>query len=93
MTEGQPTEIVQDTPECSTEFQNLDFGWALTSLKTGQRVTRRGWNGPAQYLELQIPDVNSKMTLPYIYICTVQGDFVAWLVSQTDLLSTDWDIV
>jgi len=30
------------------------------------------------------------MTLPYIYITTVQGDLVPWLASQTDLLAADW---
>lgn len=30
------------------------------------------------------------MTLPYIFITTVQGDRVPWLASQTDLLAEDW---
>lgn len=70
-----------------------DFGFALTALKNGLRVTRHGWNGKSQYLELQVPDENSKMTLPYIYITTVQGDQVPWLASQTDMLAEDWDIL
>lgn len=69
-----------------------DFGWALARLREGQRVTRDGWNGRGQYLELQTPDANSKMTLPYVYIRTVQGDLVPWLASQTDMLATDWDL-
>lgn len=68
----------------------MDFGFALQQLKQGARVTRAGWNGRAQWVKLQVPDANSKMTLPYIYIKTVQGDFVPWLASQTDLLATDW---
>lgn len=67
-----------------------EFGWALAQLRQGYRVCRDGWNGKNQWLELQKPDENSKMTLPYIYICTVQGDLVPWLASQTDLLATDW---
>jgi len=70
----------------------FDFGVALQNLKGGNKVTRDGWNGPGQYLELQVPDENSKMTLPYIYISTVQGDLVPWLASQTDMLATDWRI-
>ncbi len=31
-----------------------------------------------------------RMTLPYIYMSTVQGDLVPWLASQTDLLAEDW---
>jgi hypothetical protein len=43
------------------------------------------------HLALQTPDEHSKMTLPYIYMFTAQGDLVPWLASQTDVLSNDWD--
>jgi hypothetical protein len=66
------------------------IGWAIKQMWDGNKVTRRGWNGPGQYLELQVPDEHSKMTLPYIYITTVQGDRVPWLASQTDILASDW---
>lgn len=66
------------------------FSTALSHLKSGSRVTRAGWNGKGMYLELQVPDANSKMTLPYIYIKTVDDNFVPWLASQTDLLAEDW---
>ena len=45
---------------------------------------------PRMWLMLQVPDAHSKMTLPYVYIMTAQGDLVPWLCSQTDLLATDW---
>lgn len=70
-----------------------DFGWALEVLKHGQKVAREGWNGKGQSLELQVPDEHSKMSLPYIFINTVDGHRVPWLASQTDLLSEDWVIV
>lgn len=66
------------------------FGQALIELKAGYLVSRFGWNGPGQFLTLQVPDENSKMTLPYIFITTVQGGRVPWLASQTDMLATDW---
>lgn len=44
-----------------------NFGWALSDLREGKSVYRKGWNGPGQYLTLQVPDENSKMTLPYVY--------------------------
>lgn len=69
---------------------NWDFSVALKELNTGGRLTRQGWNGKSQWLEMQRPDAGSKMTLPYIYIRTVQGDLVPWLASQTDLLAEDW---
>lgn len=70
-----------------------DFGWALDALKNGERVSRDGWNGAGQYLTLQVPDEMSKMTLPYIFITTVQGHRVPWLASQTDMLAEDWNIL
>lgn len=71
----------------------MNFGQAIEAVKQGKKVQRSGWNGKGQYLELQRPDSMSKMTLPYIYITTVQGDRVPWLASQTDMLSEDWSTV
>jgi hypothetical protein len=70
----------------------VGFGEALEAMKSGFSVQRDGWNGPGQYLTLQAPDPHSKMTLPYIYIRTKQGDLVPWVASQTDLLGLDWSI-
>lgn len=76
----------------------MDFGAALQELKRKNKVTRSGWNGVGMWLELQVPDVNSKMTLPYIYLNYPPGHVyptgarVPWLASQTDLLSDDWSI-
>ena len=71
----------------------MDFGYALRALRSGARLTRRGWHGAGQFVALQVPDAHSKMTLPYIFITTVQGDRVPWLASQTDLLAEDWEVV
>lgn len=67
-----------------------DFSWALDTLRDGGSVTRHNWNGPNQRLHLQRPDSGSKMTQPYIFIVTAQGDRVPWFPSQTDLLANDW---
>ena len=78
------------------------FGGALEHLKAGHEVSRLGWNGKGMRLKLQVPDANSKMTLPYIYIeypvnpehhAHPQGCKVPWLASQTDLLADDWVVV
>ena len=74
-------------------MEEHDFGWALKMLKAGKRLTRSGWNGKGMYLELQVPDENSKMGLPYIYMSTVEKKFVPWLASQTDMLADNWEIV
>ena len=68
----------------------MNFGQAIEALKQGKKVARAGWNGKGLHLELQRPDAHSKMTLPYIYMYTAQGDNVPWLASQTDMLSEDW---
>lgn len=77
--------------------QLFDFSEALKILKLGGKVQRNGWNGKGMWLMLQVPDENSKMTLPYIYIeypvghsAYPNGSRVPWLASQTDLMSEDW---
>ena len=69
-----------------------EIGWAINALREGEQVRRSGWNGKGMWLELQTPDENSKMTLPYVFMSTAQGDLVPWLCSQTDLLAVDWEI-
>lgn len=70
----------------------MNFGDALIMLKRKVKMKREGWNGKGMYIDLQVPDEKSKMTLPYIYIKTSQGDLVPWLASQTDILSHDWTV-
>lgn len=53
------------TPDTINIF---DFGTALQALKENHKVARKGWNGNGIFLELQVPDENSKMTQPYIYM-------------------------
>ena len=69
-----------------------NFGMAIDALKNGQRVHRSGWNGKGMCLELQTPDANSKMTLPYIYMKTADHHLFPWLASQTDMLADDWAV-
>ena len=71
----------------------MTFGKAIEVMKNGERVRRAGWNGKGMWVELQKPTEKSKMSLPYIYMYTAQGDLVPWLASQTDMLSNDWEKV
>lgn len=71
----------------------MNFGQALEQLKLGSKVSRNGWNGKGMWIHLQVPDVHSKMSLPYIYMKTADDKFVPWLASQTDVLAEDWVIV
>jgi len=68
----------------------FDFGQALTILKAGGKVARKGWNGQGMHLGLQEPDENSANKQPYIYIIPVGGARVPWVASQPDLLESDW---
>ena len=72
----------------------MNISEAIDRMKRyGEKVARINWNGAGQFLELQVPDEHSKMTLPYIFINTVTGDRVPWLASQTDILAEDWIVV
>ena len=80
------------------DAQQQDFGWALERLRTGERVSRRGWNAkgmwlmlvPQSALPITIGKHEAKM-LSYVVMKTATGEFVPWLASQTDLLSFDWE--
>jgi len=78
---------------------HMNFGEAIESLKEGNKVARKGWNGKGIFIELQRPDAPSKMTSPYIFIDTTglqssneyaPRSLVPWLASQTDMLAEDW---
>jgi hypothetical protein len=77
----------------ATQKEQMDFSEALKAMKNGSRAARTGWNGKGMWIEIQSPDENSKMTLPYIFMKTAQGDLVPWLASQTDLLAGDWQLL
>ena len=88
---------------------NLNFGHAVELLKQGKRVARKGWNGKGMFLLLitgetvrysinQVygdgyPDSVGFSVLDAIYMKTADDKLVAWLASQTDILSEDWQVV
>lgn len=77
----------------------MNFGEALHVLEQGGKVQRTGWNGNGMWLELQVPDEHSKMTLPYLFLSypadakSTPGARVPWAPSQTDVLAKDWQVV
>lgn len=71
----------------------MDFSKALEAVKNGQRIQREGWNGKDLTIQLQVPDTNSKMNLPYLYIEYPDGKRCPWLASQTDILAEDWKVI
>lgn len=77
----------------NTTPETFNFGIALNYLRAGNKVSRRGWNGKGMFLALQVPDENSKMKRPYIYIVPDVDFVVPWVASQADLLTEDWFLV
>ncbi len=80
--------------------QTLTFSDALVKLKAGAKLRRSGWNGKSMWIQLQVPDEHSKMTLPYLYMeypaghpAYPDGCRVPWLASQTDIVAEDWEEV
>lgn len=93
------------------EFRPTDgmsFGFAIEAAKMGKKITRRGWNGKGQYVELgtcfqytsHSGDVPKSTCVQHtdigsaalVFVGT-RGRQVGWLASQSDMLADDWRIV
>lgn len=83
----------------------MNFGQAIEVLKTGNKVTRVGWNGKGMFLFLVqgsqfkvnrppllgiYPEGTEINYRPHIDMKTVNGEIVPWVASQSDLLEEDW---
>jgi len=76
----------------------FDFSTALNKLKNGEKVTNTSWNNQSgMYLEMQVPDKNSKMTVPYILFNIPCNEEKAgfkrvpyYWPSNHDLFSEEW---
>lgn len=85
-----------------------DFAWALAQIKAGKKVARSGWNGKTMFVFL-VPGSRFRVNRPpllgiypegteidyhaHVDMRTATGQIVPWLVSQTDLLADDWEVV
>ena len=81
------------------------FGEAIKAVKNGSRISREGWNGKEQYVELakcisyvnpagytvnaQHQDIGNN-ALAFVGTRGVQ---LGWLASQSDMLAEDWMII
>ena len=66
------------------------FEEALKALKNGAKIRIISWKSDV-YISLQIPDVNSKMTAPYMYVTSRYGQ-VPWMPTQIEIMSGQWEI-
>ena len=83
-------------------FEAMSFGHALALLKKGYKLSRAGWNGKKQYIELAagISYMNSDgniinahheaMGNQAIAFVGTSGVQLGWLASQADMLAEDW---
>lgn len=76
----------------------MNFSEALEYVKSGNRISRHGWNGKGMFL-FYISGTAWTYTdgkhdnyplLPFIAMKTADGGVVPWLASQTDILAEDW---
>ena len=87
------------------EAEGMTFGTAIDAAREGAKITRRGWNGKGQYVELAsciaytAPDgqvVNAEHSATgsqaFAFVGT-SGVQMGWLASQADMLAEDWQIV
>lgn len=80
--------------------EGCTFGQAIELLKSGLKLSRKGWNGKGMFLflvsggawdfECDIHGVDGLHTLPFICMKTADGKLVPWLASQSDILAEDW---
>ena len=84
------------------DLNAADFSDALMWLKEGKRVSRSGWNGKGMFLlliaggawgfECDVEGVDGHVASAFICMKTADNKLVPWFASQTDLLSTDWQV-
>ena len=81
-----------------------NFGEAIEMMKNGKRMSRRGWNGKRQYIELAtgISYKNAEGEIvnaeheaignAAIAFVGTSGVQMGWLASQADMLAEDWEV-
>lgn len=82
----------------------MTFGEAIKAVKEGKRISRKGWNGKNQYVELatcisyrdpdgEIVNVDhddiGNAALAFVGVSGIQ---LGWLATQTDMLADDWEV-
>ena len=91
--------------EIHLDVHTFTFGEAIRRLKVGQKVSRKGWNGKKQYIQLAT-GISYKSADEEIVNCEhdaignkaiafvgTSGVQIGWLASQADMLAEDWVVV
>lgn len=82
-------------PNPNTNIEVFDFSEALKRIKKGRKVSRRGWNGKSQYIQIvtnvvgytSSGKVESNKAIGFFGTSGLQ---IGWLASQADMLAEDW---
>ena len=81
----------------------MTFGAAIEQVKARKRMTRRGWNGKRQYIEIarriSYININDEVVNAEhkaignsaIAFVGTSGVQIGWLASQADMLADDWE--
>jgi hypothetical protein len=85
----------------------LSFGIALEALKKGLKIARKGWNGKGMFIHY-VPENNypaqtqadkshyTSGIVPcagYMAIKSVDETSTPWVISQSDALADDWQVI
>ena len=82
----------------------FNFGQAIEMMKNGKRMSRRGWNGKRQYIELAtcisyknadgeiVNAEHEAIGNAAIAFVGTSGVQMGWLASQADMLAEDWEV-
>lgn len=72
----------------------MEFEDALSLIKQGYDVRRRGWNGEGMYVSktysVSLGDIKLEQ---FAFIKTADDYFTPWTPSQKDMFATDWEVV
>lgn len=96
---------VNKDPNATKTLGEFGFDNAIRLLKKGFKLSRKGWNGKNQYIEIvnclsyvdQLGHVvnsdHEDIGNAAIAFVGTSGTQVGWLASQADMLAEDWGIV
>lgn len=70
--------------------EGMGFDFAMLAVKAGKAVRCGTWNW-GTFMKLQVPDANSKMSMPYLY---VQGSLgrCPYSPDNVDIMQNNWEI-
>lgn len=97
-------EIVDWDSITGLDVSTFTFGEAISRMKRGERVARKGWNGKNQYIQLAtnisyIDADGNAVNVEHeaignkaIAFVGTSGVQMGWLASQADMLAEDWRV-